>query len=57
MPPAFIMKFILASSADPCQPDFIKIRRGPLRVIKLKVFELKVQVTKLSKYRDEWWLA
>ena len=35
MPPAFIMKFILASSADSCQPDFIKIRRGPLRVIKL----------------------
>ena len=35
VPPAFIMKFILASSADPCQPDFIKIRRGPPRVIKL----------------------
>ena len=35
MPLAFIMKFILALSADPCQPDFIKIRRRPLRVIKL----------------------
>ena len=35
MPLAFIMKFILASSADLCQHDFIKIRRGPLRVIKL----------------------
>ena len=35
MPPAFVMKFILASSADPRQPDFIKIRQGPLRVIKL----------------------
>ena len=29
------MKFILASSADHCQPDLIKIRQGPLRAIKL----------------------
>ena len=35
MTPAFIMKFILASSADLCQPDLITIRRGYLRAIKL----------------------
>ena len=29
------MKFILASSADLCQPDLIKIRLGPLRAIRL----------------------
>ena len=51
MPPAFIMKFILASSADPCQPDFIKIRRGPLRVIKLlsKIQEDRLQIFYLTK--------
>ena len=32
---ASIMKFILASSADLCQPDLINIGRGPLRAIKL----------------------
>ena len=32
---ASIMKFILASSADLCQPDLINSGRGPLRAIKL----------------------
>ena len=32
---ASIMKFILASSADLCQPDLINIGQGPLRAIKL----------------------
>ena len=35
VPLAFIMKFILASSADLGQPDFVKIRWGPLRALKL----------------------
>ena len=32
---ASIMKFVLASSADLCQPDLINIGRGPLRAIML----------------------